>query len=359
MKKLLLLAGVFGLIVLVVLLVSSKERDYILTYEYDGYTITEAYDLYRYTFNVKKDDIDIDFAYDHKYTTKRKLVKELSCNKDEQEYNICTIKVFDIQKQVRIKDKKLYSISYGYNSELNNEVLDTIDNIKIYDKTFTPFVWNSHGFKDVIRNKEYNFIDKEQYDNPLTYQYNQYLLIPDYNQSRTFNIFYIIDTKKQKLEKWKISQKISFDSYFLGDKDGLIYLFDKETKKEYSISIDKRKILKVSNNNGGFIYNGKLMNYSLDDLKYKDLSFDNNEIINYHIKDNKLYYNYYGSKKDIELLDDFKSEKIMGVDHELDWVFVLSGDTIYYSNSSGNYRKLASYFEWNFSTNNKVFLFNY
>ena len=357
MKKLVLLSGIFALIVLVVLLVSSKERDYILTYDFNGYSITESYDLYKYKFNVKNDDIDVDFAYEHKYTTKRKLVKELSCEKNEQEYNECKINVFNETRTLKVKDNKLYSVFYGNNPGSNEDVLESIDNIKVYDKSFTPLVWNSHGFKDIFNNKEYNFIDKEQYDNPLTYQYNQYLLVPDYNQSRTFNIFYVIDTKKQKLEKWKLSVKLSFDSYFLGDKDGLIYLFDKENKKEYSISIDKRKITKVSNNNGGFVYNGKLMNYSLDDLKYKDLAFDNNEIYNYHIKDNKLYYNYYGSTKDIEVFDNLKAEKMIGVDKENDNVFLLSGDTIYHSNSSGVYHKLISYFEWNFSTNNKVFLF--
>ena len=45
MKKLVLLGGIFALIVLVVLLVSSKERDYILTYDFNGYSITESYDL--------------------------------------------------------------------------------------------------------------------------------------------------------------------------------------------------------------------------------------------------------------------------------------------------------------------------
>jgi len=358
MKKILLLTGFFAIIILIVLLVSSKERDYILTYDFNGYSVTESYDLNKYKFNIKKDDIDIDYAFDHKYTTKRKLVNELSCNKDDKEYTVCIIKVFDNQKEVKFKDNKLYASLFDKDNELNDEVLENVDNIKIYDKNFTSLVWNSHGFKDILNNKEYNFIDKEQYDNPTTYQYNQYLLIPDYNQSRTFNIFYIIDTKKQKIDKWKLSIKLSFNSYFLGDKDGLIYLYDRENKKEYSISIDKRKIKKVSNNNGGYVFNGKIMNYSLDDLKYKELYFDNNELYNYHIVDNKLYFNFYGSNKNIELLKDFKAEKIIGVDPDNDNVFVLSGDTIYSSDSNGNLKKVVSYFEWNFSTNNKVFIFN-
>ena len=358
MKKIILLLGVFSLIILVVLLVSSKEREYRVSYKLNGYEVTESYDLEFYKFNIKKDDIDIDYAFEHKYSTKRKLVKDIKCEKDDKEYNVCTISVFNKEQTVRSKDKQLYSINYGNTSEINEEVKKTVDNIKIYDEGFVTLVWNSHGFKDISNNKDYNFIDNEQYDNPLTYQYNQYLIVPDYNQSRTFNIFYIIDTNKQKLEKWKISPKISFDSYFLGDKDGLIYLFDKENKKEYSISIDKRKISKVSNSNGGYIYDGKLSNYSLDDLKYKDLQFDNNRIFNYHIKDNKLYFNYYGSNKDIDVIEKFKAEKIISVDNDSDYVFVLSGDTIYNATSSGVYKKVASYFEWNFSTNNKVFIFD-
>ena len=357
MKRIILLLGVFSLIILVVLLVSSKEREYTVSYDLNGYNITESYDLEKYIFNVQKDDINLDYAFEHKYSTKRKLVKDIKCNKDDKEYDVCTISVFDKEQTVRVKDKKLYSINYGNTSEAKDEVKNTVDNIKIYDEGFINLVWTSHGFKDISRNKEYNFIDNEQYDNPLSYQYNQYLIMPDYNQSRTFNVFYIIDIKKQKLEKWKISYKLSFDSYFLGDKDGLIYLFDKENKKEYSISIDKRKISKVSNANGGYVYNGKLVNYSLDDLKYKDIQFDNNNIYNYHVKDNKLYFNFYGSNKDIEMVDKFKVDKIISIDN--DNVFVLSGDTIYNVTSSGLYKKVASYFEWNFSTNNKVFIFNY
>ena len=357
MKKAFVLIVILILVVFSVVLVTSKEREYTITYEFNGFNITESYDLDFYTFNVKKDNIDIDYAYKHKYTTKRKLVKELSCDKDDDEFDVCTIKVFDEQKSVRVKNDKLYSLSYGKTNELNNVVLETIDNVSIYDKSYTTLVWNSHGFKDILRNKEYNFINEEKYDNPLCYQYGQYLIVPDYNQSRTFNVFYIIDVKKQKQEKWKITPKISFDSYFLGDKDGLIYLFDKENKKEYSISIDKRKITKVSNNNGGYIYNGKIVNYSLEDLKYKDLKFMNNNLINYKLKDNKLYYNYYGSKKYIELFEKLDVDKIVGINDYN--VFILSGNTIYYSNASGVYSKVASSFEWNFSSDNKVFLFQY
>ena len=356
MKKIIALTISFILLIICVIVFTNKERTYTIDYDKDGYTIIERYDGNYFTFNISKEDINIDFAFEHKYTTKRKLVEDINCYDEESEYKVCKLKVFDETKMVNVKDNKLYSMFYESN-EATNDNVKKIDNINIYDESSTILVWTSYGFKDVIHNKEYNFIEKEQYDNPLTYQIDNYLLIPDYNQNKFFNSFYIIDIKNQKINKWKLKYTISFDSYFLGDKDDLVYLFDKENEKEYALNIDKKSIKKVSNSNGGIAFEGRETNYSLSDLKYKNIAFKNNNIFNYYIRDNKLYYNYYGSNKEISVLKDLEVKKIISLDNKGN-VYVLSGDSIYYVENSGIYRKIASYFEWNFSADNKVFLFN-
>ncbi len=357
MKKIVVLAISFILLIICVIVFTNKERTYVLDYDKDGYKVVERYDGNYFTFNISKDNINVDFAYEHKYTTKRKLVEEINCYEEESGYTLCKLKVFNETKMVQIKDDKLYSILYENDEVKNDANIKKVDNITLNDDSSTILIWTSYGFKDIIHNKEYNFIDKEQYDNPLTYQLGNYLLIPDYNQSKSFNVFYIIDVKNQKINKWKLKYNISFDSYFLGDKDNLIYLFDKENEKEYTLNIDKKQMKKISNSNGGIAFEGREINYSLSDLKYKNITFKNNNIFNYYIRDNKLYYNYYGSTKEINVIKNLDVKKIISLDNKGN-AFVLSGDSIYYVENSGNYRKIASYFEWNFSADNKVFIFN-
>ena len=357
MKKFISLIAVFILVVVLIVCLINKERTYMLDYEFNGYKVIEEYDMNYYTFNLKKDDINLDFAFEHKYSSKRKLIQEIEVNEDDTN-KYYKIKVFgEWSDTIRIKDNKLVSLAYKNEDQIkdNNEP-EKIDNINVYNKDSDQlFIWDSYGFKDVYNNKEYNFIDKEQYDNPLSYQYKEFIIVPDYNQSKTFNTFYVIDTKKQKMSKWKIKYKVSFNSYFLGEYDGNVYLYDKDNEKEYSLNIYKRNITKVSNSNGGIVYEGKLVNYSLSDLKYKNLSFKNNNKYNFSIKDMKLYMNYYGSK-DLILMNDLDIVKIIGVDNDNNIVYFLSGDSVYKSDIYGNVTKLASYFEWNFSHENKLYV---
>ena len=355
MKKIIPVIVILIAIFIFVIIFTNKEREYTVSYELNGFSIIEKYDFNYYTFNVKKDDIELDFAFDHKYTTKRKIVEEVKCDDEDDNKKLCSLRAFDETKFISVKENKLYSLFYGSNSDYNDKVLNTVDNINLYDDLSTILVWDSYGFKDITNNKEYNFIDKEQYDNPLTYQYDNYLIVPDYNQSKTFNVFYVIDIKEKKMSKWKLKYNISFNSYFLGDNNGLVYLFDRDNEREYTLDIIKKKIKKVSDSNGGISYEGRVVNYSLSDLKYKDIHFKNNKLENYTIKDNKLYLNYYGSTKNIELVYNLEVKSIVSTAKY--GLYVLSGDSIYHVYEGGNYRKVASYFEWNFSTNNKVFCF--
>jgi hypothetical protein len=358
MKKIILLTITFIILIASVLIFTNKERSYSIDYEKDGYKIVERYDGNFYTFNVSKDNINVDFAFEHKYSNKRKIVDEIKLEEDENDYKVLYLKVFDQTEAVKIKEDNYYSYFYDNNPDYNQTVIKEIDNIKLFEEDYTILIWNSYGFKDIIHNKEYNFIDKEQYDNALTYQFENYLLVPDYNQNKTFNIFYIIDIKNQKINKWKLKYSISFNSYFLGDKDELIYLFDKENSKEYTLDVNKKKIKKISNSNGGIAFEGREVSYSLSDLKYKDIKFKNNNKYNYFVKDNSLYLNYYGSNKNIKLINDLDVKSIISIDYDSNIVWVLSGDSIYMVNEAGIYRKVASYFEWNFSASNKVFMFN-
>ena len=356
MKKIISLVAVFVCLIIFIVCLINKERTYMIDYNFNGYKIIEEYDLNYYTFTIKKDDLTLNYVFKHKYSSKRKLIQDVEVKEEKENDKLYRIKVFnEWSDYIRLLDNKLVAVSYK-NYNMNSNSPEKIDNINVFNKDNEKlFIWNSHGFKDIYNNKEYNFIDKEQYDNPLSYQFNEYIIVPDYNQSKTFNIFYVIDTNKQKVSKWKVKYKISFDSYFLGSYDGNVYLFDKDNEKEYSLNIAKRKISKISNSNGGIVYEGKLINYSLSDLKYKNLSFKNNYFYNFSIKDKKLYMNYYGSK-DFILMNDMDIIKIIGFNKDNSVVYFLSGDTLYKSNIKGEIVKLASYFEWNFSFENKIYV---
>ena len=130
MKKIIPLIIILVFIIGSVIIFTNKKRAYDVVYELDGFQIVESYDFNYYTFNIKKDDIDLDFAVDHEYTNKRKLLKGAYCNTTEDKITTCGINVFNETRMTVVKDNKLYSVSYNIEKNFNNEVLDTVDNVK-------------------------------------------------------------------------------------------------------------------------------------------------------------------------------------------------------------------------------------
>lgn len=357
MKKVIIFLIVIFIIVISYIFLSNREINYKLEYEVNNIKVSEEYntDTKYYTFVVRDKDQEYEFMLDNKYSTKRKLIKEATINEVDK-YKCASIKVFDNYLPSICSDGVEFVDSY-LSKEKNNpktNKINTINEIDIYNKDYNYFIWNGFGLTNILTSKKYNFLKNEHYENDISIRYKDYIVFADYDESREYSKLYIFNYEKLKIEEFEFDFKISTDSYFNGVIDDDIYLFDRKNKCQYKININKKKISVSSTNDYAIGYDSKLDEVKLSDFIYSNIIFQKEDLINYYIKDKKLYYRYYKKKEEVLI----NREEIKDIIYSSgSKVFYLIGDSLYcYDSSEGN-RKLLTYFEWNFSYKNKIYIF--
>lgn len=358
MKRLISLVLFVCLLVVGFLLFSNRKKDYEISYNKDDFAITEKFakDKNNYTFSLVYNDTKFDFAINHKYTKRRKLINKINFQNDDD--NLCvSINVFDNDLPAICYKDKVYYDAYlgGLFEEKEAKKIDTVSQIDVYNNNYNYYIWNGYGLSDILKNKDFNFLKKESYDNPLSYQLHNKLLIADYDAEREFSKFYVFDASNNKIDELTFDFKISFNSYFMGDYDDLIYLFDKKNKVQYSVNLEKKELKIVSDNEGAVIYRDGWDNIGLNKLVYNDIYFENTNLVNYTLEKDDLYYGYQNSDIKIKF-DENDITAILDVDN--DDVFYLKKDSLYKYNLKEGKTLLLSYFEWNFSYSNKIFIFD-
>ncbi len=357
MKRLIGFCVFVILLIVLFLFFSFRTKDYEVNYEYNGFNINEKYvkEEGNYYFTLEKDKYSYDFVIEHKYSKKRKIINKLN-EEDKNNYKCVSIKVFDYNTQYICSDGSKYVDGYSLlndNSDASTPI-KTVNKINIYNDDYNYYIWNGYGLTNIISDEKYNFLKKESYDNNLSYQLGKYLIIGDYDATREFSKFYIFNSEDKSISEWNFEDKISFNSYFMGDMDNNIYLFDKKNKIQYKINIDKKTINTTSDAEAALIYKDKWDLIGINKLVYNNTNFEHTNLVNYSIKDNNVYYNYINSNKKILFDHDNISAYVLinGSD-----AFYLKGDTLYKYNTNSGKTKLLSYFEWNFSFSNKIFIF--
>lgn len=332
----------------------NKPINYEIDYSFNDYQIHEKYnknDKY-YSFKLVKDEYVFYFAKDISYSSKRKLIKGI----DEQvnEDTICLgIKTKNNSSEVVCTNKNDYYIYE--NSEINelpNELM-TYEDIKIYNKDYKYFEWNGYGFTDILNKKEYKILKKEKYDNSLSYKYGKYIIFANYYDKNEFKSFYLFNTSNKKYETIKLKDPISFDSYFQGIYKDKIYLFDKNNSVQYSIDVNKKKAVKSSDREGALYYDGKVSTKTLNTLKYNNILFKENNIKNYFLEDNKLYYSY--RDNDIKI---FLKDNVQDILYTNDnTVIYLTKGVVKKLDLKEGTTILLESMEWEFHYNSQIYIF--
>lgn len=356
MKRLVLFIIFTFAIILTYILVINGERDYSLDYTVDKIKVNESYskDKGYYNFILTVDDVEYNFVLEKKYSNDRKLVDKIDViNKDD--YDCVRPKVKDYNMNYLCFDES-YKDEYvvGYKKIEEPKLVKNVDNIEIYNKDYNYFVWNGYGFTDVLNKKNYNFLDKETYDNPISFIGDNYIIVADYDQSKTFDKFYIIDLDNKKVREFKSKYDIDFNSYFIGEVEDKLYLFDRNNSKQYKIDLNKNKISISNGKEFADYYNKEWSKKLLTEFKYYDVSMDDDHIYDYILKEDKLYLN-------VDNLD----YNILVSSNSIDDVIYIRDEVVYYKVDDAIYRYqygkgevlLAKYFEWNFSYKNKIYIF--
>ena len=225
MKKYIRLLSVFIILIGIYVYFQSKAVNY--KYSVDDYLIKEKYDKKNdyYSFTLNKDEYTFYFAIKHSYDSKRKHVNKVNTNNNED--SVCISIETKIGNSETICKRNDSYENLSLKNDVKYEPVDNFEDIKIYDKSYNYYEWNGYGLKDVLSKKTYNVLDKESYNNSLSFKYDKYIIFANYDEKNEFKKFYIFDTKSKKYNILKLKNSISFDSYFQGVYNDKVYLFDK------------------------------------------------------------------------------------------------------------------------------------
>lgn len=356
MKKHIIFVIILILLFLLFLYVYLKPNNYTIEYQINGLKINESYNLedkvYYFILNYQGEDYKV--ISTHKYIHKRKLIKNIDLK--EQNQLIClNIKSEYIDfYPICINENNNEYYSAFYNDEINFEKKEIYENIEINnldEKTY--LLWNYRDFI-ILDNNNKNKItlfNKDIYNIKMFYQYENYLLIPNYDQEFTFDKMYLLNIKNSKIKTINLRFELYFDSYFLGNEKDKIYLYDTKEKQEYYIDISKEEIYKTKNQ---ILNEGKWETVSSQELINDKLKFNEIKIYEYILKDNNLYFKIYNDDKLLQIINK-KVDTLVSQD-EFD-VYYISNDILYKFNIYEGETALLKYTEWNFNNKNMVFIF--
>lgn len=335
------------LIFVIFLFFLNFKHSYTLKYKINDIDVTEKYHKKEkyYSFLISYEDKDYEVISFDKYTSKRKLIRDIKVNKLDE--NTCLsfesskISLYDVCSN---EDNFYYpheETTFKENSNYKNIKIDNLNN-----NTF--FLWNYHEFIYLSNKKttSIKLFDKDVYNLNLIYQHDKYLLVPNYNENYKFTKIYLLNKENGKTKDLKLRYDVYFDSYFLGDYKDKVYLYDYKNELEYYFDLKKYDIYKTKYQ---IMNNGKWENVTNQKLKNNKLEFTQDNIFKYTLKDDKLYAN------DKYLVTNLSVNKIIKTEN-LD-VYYISKDTLYHFNPLNGETPLLKYSEWEFNNSNMIFIF--
>lgn len=318
-------------------------KNYTYKYKVDKYDVMENYNKKEkvYSFSIKKKKTVYKYAFKHKYSTKRGLVKKIKTSKN------CIDVTHDMLDKISICQKgKKYTTKY-YDTKIPLKKKKEYKKIKIYDlKDHKYYIWNYTSFiiVDDDKNKKMSLFNDDLYELGIIYKLDNHLIIADYNSKYYFSDFFLINMKNDKKEKVKINRKLHMTSYILGDYKKNLYLYDPEVEKEYRFNPFEEEI---EDNSYEILINNNWQKTTVNKLNKKNQTFINDENFGYYIKDGKLYYKMLDSSI---LITNLRVSHI--VQKEDKDCFFISDDTLYYVNFDDGITAVMKYSEWKFNNKN-------
>lgn len=293
---------------------------------------------------------------------KKDIDTNIYCNLDNMQVsNDYLIKHENKDFNKIVKKIKKYNITLP--SDNNTKI--KYKKLSIYNKNILKddiyYIWNYKGIYilDKENNRYKKVLDYDLYDNVMSCVVGNYYVLFENTSVKGIENIYYYDFKKDKLNTFKLKEKLSKDSYINGVVDNKIYVTDKKNKKEYTINIKKKKIEEIDNDQTSYII---YENYKKKNLSKSDYFMVEQHFENVYIKDNKVteseelikdnnYYYFREDNRIYKVLDTSKNKKILllELDYIKEWkvigneIIILVDDTIYsYSDSSGLRKILSS-----------------
>lgn len=355
------------LIIVLVLFFLFQRKDYTVTYSVNDYEITESYHKEEdyYSFIIKKGETERFAIVYNQHFSSKKNIDQITEYQTETESCI-TIS----SNKVRIEPlctKEETQISYhlvsdemkeklGVTSETKEDtILTTYNNINVYHyRNHNYYIWNYRGFYHINENTTENIqlFDKDIYNPTLITQVNDTLVIPDYNADYYFDKVILLDMNTGRTTTWTLETSIYFDSAVLGVYQGELYIIDKHEKTEWQLNIAKQKQERVgTEQKGGKIYDHEWTNVTMNRLLYQENTFKGTTILEYNIKEDGLYAIF--DNHQMKIRESAPSKILSNTDNT---VYYLVNDNVYSYNKEEGEKLLLNYFEWNFNSENVIFI---
>jgi len=358
-----------GILIILKYIVFLLNPGHITKYNIGNFEIKEKLDTKNnnnYYFEIKGEKININFQIYKDYNKEEKVIKKLGYQKIDG-YD-CFLPVFKDKEILTdimcLKDSTITNASnlnnqtiinsfkkYGYN-EKDYEDSDkeiTISNTEILYKENIPennyLAEESYRGLMLYTSKDsmINLFENDIYKKPISIFTDKYYIVADYNSEYTFKYFYLVNIINGEKKTIRSYDDISFDSYIMGAVDGDVYLFDKDAKKQYKISIKYESVEEVGNKDNIKYYDGKWKNITLNEA-LNEKHFENSKNIkgfekSYKINDYYYMYKKEGNNYKIYRADIqnkkiktylFETNDINSIIYVKDKVYFKNGNTFYY-----------------------------
>jgi len=358
-----------GILIILKYIVFLLNPGHITKYNIGNFEIKEKLDTKNnnnYYFEIKGEKININFQIYKDYNKEEKVIKKLGYQKIDG-YD-CFLPVFKDKEILTdimcLKDSTITNASNlnnqtiinsfkkcGYN-EKDYEDSDkeiTISNTEILYKENIPennyLAEESYRGLMLYTSKDsmINLFENDIYKKPISIFTDKYYIVADYNSEYTFKYFYLVNIINGEKKTIRSYDDISFDSYIMGAVDGDVYLFDKDAKKQYKISIKYESVEEVGNKDNIKYYDGKWKNITLNEA-LNEKHFENSKNIkgfekSYKINDYYYMYKKEGNNYKIYRADIqnkkiktylFETNDINSIIYVKDKVYFKNGNTFYY-----------------------------
>ena len=361
---------IFIIVLIMILMISivlffRRTKDYVVTYEVDKFNISEGYikDKSSYIFFTNYNDKLYDIVINNKYLHDKKIIDSVkllenddySCiyfqsNKLEL-YPICYKGDDRVDYNIVSKDGDFFE----YKNVINTS--DEYKSIKInalLDKNIA--VWNHYGYEYINKKSKQSIklFQKESYYDNYSFQLDEYVLVPNYDESYYFTGINIINLKNGKVKLWNFNYEISYDFYVLGSYEDKVYIIDRKNRIEYSLCPKKESIEIISNSINGRIYNNSWEEVSLTKLVNNNYNFTYGKPIGYTLVDNKLYLNYFDNETKILITLNKVDRIVYSSSSEIAYI---SQDKLYYYSPYYGEVLMMEYSEWSFNEKDSVYIY--
>jgi hypothetical protein len=374
------------------------------------YTLNHKNEINNYYFNIEIDDTVFSFQTYENFNRSDMIIKKIRHFKNQQ-YE-CILPIFRGEKVLLdIMCINNNVITYYHNLKGQNEELDNFVTT-IEDKNYSVSKWtddrsdkidespitvypnnildnhyvginnykgiytiNNINLKKIV---DVNIFINDIYERKLSAMVGKFYVTANYEENYEFSKFFIVDLTSNKVEAAVSNRKISFDSYVQGSVGNSLYLFDRNSKRQYEVDTKSRKIIEVGNVETGVRYYNKGEWERIDaneavkkDILFKDItdSSSNSDYVRIDRVGNELSGHYYFYKKVGSVYDIyranirneeiitylFSTNKIDNINYVRDYVYFSENNEVKYYNDKSGVRTLFKNDEFEF---NKSLFYN-